>query len=191
MSTTVLKENPQSEVELKCDRCGKARPLKLYRPNAGKHPTKRVALCAECANADPNAIPVEGAKPPWPPAEAGITGGKPQVGEPVPTPAADEVETIKFDPVALAPLKTSEPQTEAPQQHVKPDNKIRSGDNKAEDVETNPIDRASIENKINVYTHDVELLNDQGKKLTAKLNQIAEIIKAKRGAIAGLGSLLG
>jgi len=67
----------------------------------------------------------------------------------------------------------------------------KASKNKAKDVETKPIDRVDIRNKIDAQEKDVDKLLGQRVKLQQQLTQLQEIIVAKRGAIAGLRDLLG
>ena len=179
-------ENPKTEGQSTCSRCGETFPadqVNLYRPNAGKHPTKTVLLCLGCAGKDPNAIPMKG--PQVAPATQEAPAGP---GTPTnePQPQDTEPKITEFKPVPAAPLQTSQ----APQP-AETDKKIHVANNKAANVETKPISRVDIENRIAGFSADIEKLATQGNKLSGQLTQIKSIIEAKRGAIAGLESVLG
>lgn len=68
--------------------------------------------------------------------------------------------------------------------------KPKAKQNKAEDVETKPIDRVDIEKKIEGQEKDIDTLVGKRKGITQQLTQMNDMIMAKRGAVAGLRDLL-
>ena len=163
-------ENPKEEVVVKCERCGsESAEVKIHKPNLGKHPGKLVMLCAKCAVADPKALPVDGVKLTL---DATVKTEaedpvQPQAGGAIPTPAEDEVK--QFDAVTPGPIETG-------QQPIKDD-----------ETAINP---ATIRAQINRFNGDIKQLLTNGQKIRGQLAQITELIKAKRGAVAGLESVL-
>lgn len=187
-------ENPEtvSVPKCLCDRCGKEKPTALYKPNAGKHPAKTIRICLDCANDDPNCNPMAN------PAEPDVATQDIPIGSGTPDPEPENVPDLstakplpdtepkitEFKPVTPAPLPASPAPIEA-------DKKIRATNNTAPNVETKPINRVDIENKIAGFSADIEKLVAQHNKLAAQIAQTKSIIEAKRGAIAGLESVLG
>lgn len=75
---------------------------------------------------------------------------------------------------------------------VTPKSKVpKASENKAKDVETKPVDRVDIENKIKQHEEDLNKLLQKRQELRAQHEQVVTMIDAKKGAVAGLRDLLG
>jgi len=170
--------NKETQEQLKCDRCDSDKPALIYDPRTPGHPNKRVNLCDECAVKDNKAVLVGGpGVPPEVTKDYEATIGPEPILDDV-----NEIETIKFEP------KTPEAIEE---RIVTPKSKLKSSENLAENVETKPIDRVDIENKIKKHEKDLDTLLAKRREIQGQLEQVSAVIAVTKGAVAGLRDLLG
>jgi hypothetical protein len=154
---------PENENPIKCERCESDEPAQVYDPRTPGHPHKRVSLCDECAKKDPKVVLVTTAKE----------------GTKIATPkdASELPDTEKVSEMVAAPASNPK--------------RPKASQNKAKDVETKPVDRVDIQNKIAEQEKDIDNLLKSRQEVQQNLFKLNDIIIAKRGAVAGLRDLLG
>ena len=145
----------------KCERCGKEGPVNTYNPNTPGYPTKKVNLCDECAAKDSKAIFIGS-----PTSDKAVD--VPNIAPAVPG-DPNAVETIEFGP------KTTE-------LNVAPVAPVQ---------DLGPVPPDALRQRLAAQEKDHDALIGQRTKMQGKLNEISNIIMAKRGAIATLRDLLG
>jgi hypothetical protein len=163
------KEAEKTAMTLKCDRCETTEMAREYDPRTPGYPHKRVNLCDKCGERDPKAVLI-----------ADQQGGiAPVIATPKNAPERNEIETIKFPQTPVAVVDN--PKSKRP----------KASENKAKDVETKPIDRVDIEKKIEEQEKDLDTLLRKRQTFQQNINQLSDMIMAKRGAVAQMRELLG
>ncbi len=160
----MAKENPT-----KCQRCGsEQQPINVFNPNTPGVPTKRVDLCATCTARDPQVTFVSG---PGIGIGAPDAENVPDITPAVPLPATDG-QIKEFGPKV--------PELTVPPVDGKPAISV-----------TGHIANQTVEQKIAAQEKDIDTLIGKRRQMQAQLNEITNMIIAKRGAVAGLRDLLG